>query len=119
MSAIANGELNDLQFSCITLEILYAIECLVRVGILHLDLHLNNIILIKDPSNGHKVYEYIDRDGGLTTFYIPSYGWNVKIFDFDRGLKHQPRMFLQMKVLSDFDGEVRNDFLTHHDPESR
>jgi hypothetical protein len=111
-SALTTGKLNHEQAFSAFFEVFFAIECLVRVGIMHQDLHLNNILVVNDTtSDGRsKRYEYVGRDGKPTTIYIPDYQYRIKIFDFDRGLKHDPRPFDGWRgtVDSCFDERVRN-----------
>jgi hypothetical protein len=106
-----NDSLNEEQLWCVFIDVLYTIECLVRMGILHLNLHLNNVMLVATSERGSKSYEYIDRTGKKTVFYLPSFGYDVKIYDFDRGLKHEPRPF-GTSVRAEFRGVVANGLLT-------
>ncbi|GAQ85102.1 putative transcription elongation factor [Klebsormidium nitens] len=103
--------LTEPQLWCVFIDVLYTIECLVRVGILHLDLHLNNVMLVATSDIGHKSYEYTDRTGRKTVFYLPSFGYDVKVYDFDRGVKHEPRPF-GASVRAEFKGVVANGLLT-------
>jgi hypothetical protein len=110
--------LTEQQLWCIFIDVLYTFECLVRVGILHLDLHMNNVMLVATPKLGFKSYEYIDRTGRKTVFYLPSFGYDVKVYDFNRGVKHEPRPF-GTSVRAEFKGAVANRLLVEDEDDRR
>lgn len=108
--------LSELELSWIVFQVLYTIECMVRVGILHLDIHLGNVMLYPEPKdlNQCRAYEYVDRNLQRHVFYIPMYGWIPKIYDFDHAVKHSyPNRTVEHlgRLKEHYDGSVANTFL--------
>ncbi|GAQ90578.1 Hypothetical protein KFL_006580060 [Klebsormidium nitens] len=56
--------LSERQLAMVIFQVLYTIECMVRTGIMHLDLHLGNVMLYPEPADDTKVraYEYVSWD---------------------------------------------------------
>jgi serine/threonine protein kinase len=113
-----NGKafLSELELSWIVFQVLYTIECMARVGILHLDIHLGNVMLYPEPKDMKQVraYEYVDRNLQRHVFYIPMYGWIPKIYDFDHAVKHSfPGRTVEYlgRLKEHYDGSVANTFL--------
>lgn len=82
--------LSERDLALVIFQVLYTIECMVRTGVMHLDVHLGNVMLYPEPADPTKVkaYEYVDWNLRRYVFYVPYYGWEPKIFDFDHGVKH-------------------------------
>ncbi|MBP06066.1 MAG: hypothetical protein CL728_04880 [Chloroflexi bacterium] len=68
----------------ILFEIAYTLDIFNQIGLRHMDLHWNNIIVYK-TDDYNKYYKYTLRDN--TVAYIPGFGYRIKIFDFDGSVK--------------------------------
>ena len=84
----------------IIFQIMYTIQCFIKVGIKHNDLHTGNIFILMRPKNIIKStisstkkfcrrYKYRDAAGVTQSVLIPNIGLDVRIFDFDRSVKHK------------------------------
>jgi hypothetical protein len=84
----------------IIFQIMYTIQCFIKVGIKHNDLHSGNIFILMRPQNIIKStisstkkfcrrYKYRDASGVVQSVLIPNIGLDVRIFDFDRSVKHK------------------------------
>ena len=84
----------------IIFQIMYTIQCFIKVGIKHNDLHSGNIFILMRPKNIIKStipstkkfcrkYKYRDAAGVAQSVLIPNIGFDVRIFDFDRSVKHK------------------------------
>lgn len=62
-------------------QIFYSILCLHSIGIAHRDMHFENIFIIQSNNTAIK---YITNQG---TFYVPTLGFEVRIYDFDQSYK--------------------------------
>lgn len=62
-------------------QLWYSLSCLHQLGIAHRDMHFGNIFVIKSK---HTAIKYITHHG---TFYVPTAGYEVRIYDFDRSFK--------------------------------
>ena len=74
--------LNDEQLKKILFQLLYTVECFVRIGVRHNDLQYENILLVKLKTP--KTTEYtVDNK----KFYL-TYEYDPVIFDFDKSNKY-------------------------------
>ena len=84
----------------ILFQVMYTIQCFIKVGIKHNDLHTGNIFVLMRPNNIIKStitptkkfcrkYKYRDSAGVAQSVLIPNIGFDVRIFDFDRSVKHK------------------------------
>ena len=81
-----NNKYFNTEFILILVQIAYTLECFYRLGLVHDDLHLNNIFIetLENPVNLH--YILTDRITGKKISKIISIKtvYFVRIFDFDR-----------------------------------
>jgi len=71
------------------LQIIHSLYTLALLGIKHLDLHYNNILIVQtfDSPNVSYQYDITSFDGSIVSFYLPNVGFIVKIIDFDGAVK--------------------------------
>jgi hypothetical protein len=106
--------IDDFQLGYVLMQVLYTLECMARIGVEHLDLHLGNVMLYPDDETDMKKvrqYTYIDRARQLHQLYVPFYGWVPRIYDFDRGCKWEPPVIMGHVPLTKFSGIVGNGLL--------
>jgi hypothetical protein len=83
----------------IIFQVMYTIQCFIRIGFKHTDLHFGNIFVLVRPENvlkdASKVtafkrkYTYNLEDGRAKSVLLENIGIDVRIFDFDRSVKHK------------------------------
>lgn len=85
----------------LTFQILHAIGWLNKTGIQHGDLHFDNIFVVKSK------HAYLDLYTPGAKHRVPTYGYEIRIFDFDRSFKKKtsryPLTIKSHKTHSKFD----------------
>jgi hypothetical protein len=82
--------LDERQLLYVIVQVVYTLECLVRVGIMHLNARLDRIVLVreeKDPGRARS-YHFVDRSGVARTLHVPFYGWVPMLVGFVDSVKH-------------------------------
>lgn len=94
-------------------EVIYTLECFSRMGFSHQDLHAANIFIIelKGLPNLYNKYIYTSRSGKKMTFYIPTSGQHVRIFDFDNSISTKANVHKSLQVEGLYAG-IQNDIHT-------
>ena len=72
-------------------QLVYTIEVLYRVGARHNDIHLGNVMMVRQPPaiNRKMRIVYITRkERNEFQYDLPLYEWQPRIYDFDRVFKH-------------------------------
>ncbi len=74
----------------IMFQLLYTLDCMNRIGLRHNDLHPGNIFVFeinqKSPKMKYHTFELLDG----TTYTLPLFGPQIRIFDLDRTVKSKP-----------------------------
>lgn len=70
-----------MQLKGLLFQLWYGLTCLHQLGIAHRDMHFENVYVVQSK---HAAIKYITHHG---TFYVPTYGYEVRIYDFDRSFK--------------------------------
>jgi hypothetical protein len=77
----------------------YTIEILYRVGARHNDIHLGNVMMVREPHVENKIMRFLyltrhqngkgsERQRREYQYDVPLYLWQPRIYDFDRVFKH-------------------------------
>jgi hypothetical protein len=94
-------ENNDASFVILNLlfQIFYTLQCFEEIGFKHNDCHFQNIMVLERKSNIlntsnftskiNRSYEFKNASGELQIIKLPYIGLDVRIFDFDRSVKHK------------------------------
>lgn len=82
--------LTEDQLLYIIVQVVYTLECLVRVGIMHLNPTLDRIVLVPEEVDPRRArsYHFVDRYGVARTLYVPFYGWFPRLVGFEDSVKH-------------------------------
>lgn len=74
----------------IIVQVVYTLECLVRVGIMHMSPNLERIILVRERADSRRArsYHFVDRFGVARTLHVPCYGWLPVLVGFEVSVKH-------------------------------
>ena len=77
--------LNKEIIESILLQVYIALIALGDLGFIHMDLHLGNVLIseIKNIKNSYWIYIIKKK-----TYYVPNYGYHVKIWDFGRAMSY-------------------------------
>jgi serine/threonine protein kinase len=79
---IKSGALNDKIMISIVAQILISLEYIHSTAkVLHLDLHLGNILYDYVPNNSYLTYHYKSKK-----YIIPTYGYIIKIWDYGNSI---------------------------------
>lgn len=83
----------------IIFQIVYTLLCFERIDIKHNDLHTGNVFILKRrlnlldkpsmPEQFKRRYTYVLSDGTKKSVLLENIGLDVRIFDFDRGVKQK------------------------------
>jgi hypothetical protein len=86
----ATSPLDAKQLLFVIFQVVYTLECLVRVGIMHLSPTLERIILVREEPDPHAAtsYHFVDRFGVARTLHVPCYGWCPVLVGFEDSVKH-------------------------------
>ena len=75
----------------IMFQVLWTLRCFQDVGLMHNDLHIGNVLLMRRPMMSGRWsdmnYRMDDRRGNVWKFTLPAPTYMAKIFDFDRSSK--------------------------------
>lgn len=93
---IRKNKLSYYRARTLIFQLVYTIEVLYRVGARHNDIHLGNVMMMRQPqAMGRKMrIIYLTRNERQEFQYdLPLYEWQPRIYDFDRVFKKKwPRM---------------------------
>ena len=93
---IRKNKLSYYRARTLIFQIVYTIEVLYRVGARHNDIHLGNVMMIRQPVTAGKNMRIIyltRRERREYQYDLPLYEWQPRIYDFDRVFKRSwPRM---------------------------
>lgn len=97
--SIINGYTNLIFIFSLIFQVIFAIDAMNNVGIIHLDLHIRNILIsYNDQLNNENNVEYWSYKVNNQEYLIPNYGIMCKIADF--GLSEPLERFEKRKAIS-------------------
>lgn len=70
-------------------QLVYTVEVLYRIGARHNDIHLGNVMMVRERQAAGQTMRivYLTRDLREFEYDLPLYGWQPRIYDFDRVFK--------------------------------
>lgn len=83
-------ELGEDDVLSIMFQVLWTLRCFQDIGLMHNDLHIGNVLLMRRPvigGWGDINYRMDDQRGNVWKFTLPAPTHMAKIFDFDRSSK--------------------------------
>lgn len=120
------------QARTLIFQLVYTIEVFYRIGARHNDIHLGNVMMVKQPGGSRKSMRivYMTRRFQERLYDLPMFEWQPRIYDFDRCFKKDwPRLVTQQlankghmlpAVINNFAGRLSPHPVTNrfpwHDP---
>ena len=83
------------QARTLIFQLVYTIEVFYRIGARHNDIHLGNVMMVKQPGGSRKTMRiiYLSRQFTEHIYDLPMFEWQPRIYDFDRVFKSKwPRL---------------------------